>query len=291
MLALSWTSVDQVRGDIRATRRLTDRPFGINLVLEWDQRERLAAALDEGARIVSLTWGEPDEYLRLAHRAGAFVLHTVGSAAEARRLVEAGVDAVVAQAWEAGGHVRSEVGLSVLIPAVCDAVGDVPVVAAGGIADGRGIAAALLLGAQAAWIGTRFLATTEARVHSVYHDRILAADETSTAFSTLFDIGWPAAPHRTLRNSTFESWRAAGRPSPPVRPGESEVVAWTEAGEPIRRYEDTIPTPGTTGAVEALALYAGQSAGLIHDVVPAAALVRRLADQTRAAFDRAKIPA
>lgn len=283
MLAGSWLSPESLRSSIRATRALTARPFGVNLVLEWDQTERLEVALAEGVGVISLTWGDPAPLLSRIAAAGAFVMHTVSSAAEAATVKAAGVDAVVAQGWEAGGHVRGEVAMSVLVPAVRDAVGDLPVIAAGGIGDGRGIAAALVLGADAAWLGTRFLATPEANAHPVYRARIVAAAETDTIYSELFDLGWPDAPHRTLANSTTRAWERAGRPASPDRPGEGEVVA-ERNGEPILRYSDTIPTTGTSGEVEALALYAGQSAGLIHDVVPAAELVKRLAEDAVAAL-------
>jgi len=289
MLAGSWLQPDHLVEAIAATRALTRRPFGVNLVLEWDQAERLDVVLKEGVKIVSLTWGDPAPLAPRIKGAGGFLIHTVSSAAEARAVKKAGADAVVAQGWEAGGHVRGEVATSVLVPAVCDAVGDLPVIAAGGIGDGRGIAAALVLGAQAAWLGTRFLATAEANAHSVYQARIVAADETDTVHSELFDLGWPAAPHRTLANSTTRRWEHAGRPGPPQRPGEGEVVA-ERKGERIVRYSDTIPTTETTGDVEALALYAGQSAALVADVVPAAVLVERLAEEAVRALSSVPLP-
>ena len=119
----------------------------------------------------------------VARAAGATVLHTVGNAADARRAVDCGVDVIVAQGWEAGGHVRGTVARTMaLVPAVVDAVGDIPVVAAGGVADGRGLAAALALGASGAWIGTRFLASDEVVVHPEYQRRLLAATENDTGW-------------------------------------------------------------------------------------------------------------
>ena len=244
MLAGSWLSPESLRSSIKATRALTARPFGVNLVLEWDQTERLDVALAEGVGVISLTWGDPAPLLTRIAAGGAFVIHTVSSAAEAAAVKAAGVDAVVAQGWEAGGRVRGEVAMSVLVPAVRDAVGDLPVIAAGGIGDGRGVAAALVLGADGAWLGTRFLATPEANAHPIYREQIVAATETDTVVSELFDLGWPDAPHRTLANSTTRAWERAGRPAPPDRPGEGEVVA-ERKGEPIHRYSDTIPTTGT----------------------------------------------
>ncbi|HJQ84705.1 MAG TPA: nitronate monooxygenase, partial [Candidatus Binatia bacterium] len=154
MLGVTWLELDLVRAFIRETRTLTTRPFGVNLVLAWPQEERLAICLEEGARIVSLTWGDPAPYVRAVHGAGALLVQTVGSAEEARRAVAAGAHVVVAQGWEAGGHVIGQVATMPLVPRVVDAVRPVPVVAAGGIADGRGVAAALMLGAEAAWLGT-----------------------------------------------------------------------------------------------------------------------------------------
>lgn len=128
---------------------------------------------------------------------------------EARGAVDAGVDIIVAQGWEAGGHVWGEVSTLTLVPAVVDAVGTTPVIAAGGIADGRGLAAVLALGAGAAWMGTRFVASVEAPAHPDYVARVLGAAETGTFHSKLFDIGWPDAAHRVLRNATIDAWLEA----------------------------------------------------------------------------------
>jgi NAD(P)H-dependent flavin oxidoreductase YrpB (nitropropane dioxygenase family) len=283
-LALSWTAPGSVRDRIRATRALTDRPFGVNLVLEWDQHERLRACAEEPVAVVSTFWGDPRPYVDAIHASGALHLHTVGSAEEAGRAVEAGVDVIVAQGWEAGGRVWGTVATLALVPAVVDAVRPVPVLAAGGVADGRGLAAALVLGADAAWVGTRFLLAQKASVHDEWRRRIEAARETSTVYSTLFDRGWPDAPHRTLRNSTVQAWERAGRPAAPARPGEGDVVAHAPDGSRLYRYGLAPPMNGATGDVEALALYAGQSAGIVKDVLPAAAIVDELTRNAARAF-------
>ena len=277
LLQLSWFGLDETRAAIRETRRLTDRPFGVNLVLEWPQEERLALALEEGVGVVSLFWGDAAPYVGPVHEAGGLVLYTVGSAAEARRAAELGVDTVVAQGWEAGGHVWGEVSTLALVPAVVDAVAPLPVLAAGGIADGRGLAAALALGAAGAWVGTRFVASEEAGLHPLYKKLVTEAAETDTVHSSLFDVGWPAAPHRTLRNSTVRIWEEAGRPAPGARPGEGEPVAARADGSPVPRYASSDPEPGMSGNLEALALYAGQGAALVRDVLPAGEIVRRMA--------------
>jgi NAD(P)H-dependent flavin oxidoreductase YrpB (nitropropane dioxygenase family) len=290
MLALSWTPPRSLAERIRATRALTDRPFGVNVVLEWDQHERVRTCAEESVAVVSTFWGDPRPYVDAIHAGGALHLHSVGSAEEARRAVAAGVDVIVAQGWEAGGRVRGEVSTLALVPAVVDAVGPVPVLAAGGVADGRGVAAVLALGADAAWVGTRFLLAHEANVHDEWRRRIQDARETSTVRTTLFDRGWPNAPHRTLRNSTVEAWERAGRPAAPGRPGEDDVVARAPDGTDLYRYGPTPAIGGASGDVEALALYAGQSAGIVKHLLPAAAIVDELISGATTALKRADPP-
>jgi nitronate monooxygenase len=277
MLALTWTEPGAMRARFRRTRALTDRPFGANLVLQWDQRERVAVCVEESVRVVSTFWGDPGPYVEAIHAGGALHVHTVGSAEEARRAVQAGVDVIVAQGWEAGGRVRGRVATLPLVPAVVDAVAPVSVLAAGGVADGRTLAAALALGADAGWVGTRFLLADEASVHDEWRRRIRDGCETSTSYTTAFDGGWPDAPHRVLRNTTLEAWEQAGRPTAPRRPGEGDVLAHAPDGSALDRYSATPPVHGTTGDIEALALYAGQSTGLVSRRRPAAAIVREIA--------------
>src|SRR5215216_6379042 len=158
---------------------------------------------------------------------------------------------------------------------------DVPIVQApiGGISIGRGLAAALALGAGAAWMGTRFLLAEEAATHPVYREALIAADETATAYSSLYDVGWPNAPLRTLRNPTWEAWRAAGEPQPGARPGEGDVVATGEDGRDITRYDNDAPVTGASGDIAAMCLYAGQGVGLAQRTQPAAEIVREVAEE------------
>lgn len=282
----SWLSPAGLSETIRETRALTGRPFAVNLVLEWPQHERLATLLEEGVRLVSFHWGDPAPYVPAVHDAGGLVLSVAGSAEEARRAVADGVDVVVAQGWEAGGHVRGEVATLPLVPAVVDAVSPVPVIAAGGIADGRTLAAALALGAQAGWIGTRFVATAEAPIHEEYKRRLVDAAETDTLLSTLFDVGWPDAPSRALVNSTVRRWREAGCPPSGSRPGEGEVVARAAEGYEVARYAADDPLAGMVGEIEAMAAYAGQGVALVREVVPAGDVVRTLAEEARRVLAR-----
>ena len=285
VLSITWRSLELTRALIRETRALTERPFAVNLVLDWDPTERLAIALAEGVKLVSFFWGDPAPYLATVHDAGGLVLHAVGSAAEGRRAVVDGVDLIVAQGWEAGGHVWGNVATMALVPVVVDAVAPVPVIAAGGIVDGRGLVAALALGAAGVWLGTRFLLAEEASVHSHYRARLLAASETDTVHTELFDGGWPNAPLRALRNATYQRWEDAGSPVSGQRPGEGEAIGRNELGEVVERYSSGSPVVGTEGEIEAMVLYAGQGVGLARRTQPAAAIVREIAAEAVLVID------
>jgi nitronate monooxygenase len=275
MVTLTWSA--DVGAVVRETAALTARPFGGNLVLTEDRHRRLEAALEAGLRIVSFMWGDPSSYIKAVHEAGGIVLHTVGSAEEARQSVASGADVIVAQGWEAGGHVWGKVATLPLVPAVVDAVAPVPVIAAGGIGDARGVAAVLALGAQAAWLGTRFLLAEEMPIHEEYRRRLIAAAETDPQwYPNLYDVGWPDSPHRALRNSTARAWDAAGRPPDKQRPGADDVIAHFASGEGIVRYEPAPPMAGTTGDIEALSMWAGQSVALARQPQSAADIVAEL---------------
>ena len=238
-LALTWTGVDAAAEKIRATRSLTGKPFAVNLVLEWDPRERIELCARERVPLISTFWGDPGTCAGAIHDAGALHIHTVGSAAEAVAAAEAGVDVIVAQGVEAGGHVRGTTSTLTVVPAVVDAVSPVPVLAAGGITDARGLAAALSLGAQGAWIGTLFLAAREANVHAAYRSRLIAARAGDTVYTGAFDGGWPEAPHRVLRNATLTAWEAAGRPPAPGRPARG--IPWQPPPMAVRCRATTWP--------------------------------------------------
>jgi NAD(P)H-dependent flavin oxidoreductase YrpB (nitropropane dioxygenase family) len=286
MLGLTWTSPDAVRGRLRRAKELTSRPVGVNLALAFPIGEQLAVSLEEGVRIVSTFWGDPRSVHDEIRAAGAVHLHTVGSASEAREAVDAGVDVVVAQGWESGGHVWGRVATLPLVPAVVDAVNPVPVIAAGGIADGRGVVAALALGAQAAWLGTRFLTANEANTHDEYRQRVIAACAADAVHTSCFSDGWTGAPHRALWNSTLAAWENAGRPTSPERPGEGSLVATDASGRQHRRYGDMMPLRDMQGDIEAMALYSGQSTGLVDDILPAGEIVARIVQQALSVVQR-----
>lgn len=200
--------------------------------------------------------------------------------------MNAGVDVIVAQGWESGGHVWGQAATLSLVPAVVDAVDPTPVIAAGGIADGRGLVASLALGAQAAWLGTRFLTANEADTHDEYRQRVIAACAADAVYTSCFSDGWPDAPHRALWNSTLAAWEHAGCPTSPGRPGEGSLVATDASGRQHRRYGDMMPLRDMRGEIEAMALYCGQSAGLVNDVLPAGQIVARIAQQALSIVQR-----
>jgi NAD(P)H-dependent flavin oxidoreductase YrpB (nitropropane dioxygenase family) len=278
-LGASWTDPDVLRAQIREIRRLTERAFCVNLVLAFEQAERLELVLAEDVELISFSWGADAALVARAHAGGAAVMAQAGSAAEARAAVEAGCDAVVAQGIEAGGHVQGEVGVLALVAELSRSL-SVPVLAAGGIADARGVEAAMAAGAAGAMIGTRFLATPEADVHPDWAARLVAGTAADTVLTGLFDGGWPEAPHRVLRNSTYRAWDDAGRPPAGSRPREGEVVA-RHGDVEIERYAADEPRRATTGDLEAMCLYAGQGVGLVTTIEPAADVVSRIAAELR----------
>jgi len=222
------------------------------------------------ARVVEFFYGEPDRALVGRGRAGgALVGWQVGSRAEAEAAARAGCDFVVAQGTEAGGHVRGRTSLLPLISEVLDLV-RIPVVAAGGIATARSVAAALACGAGAARIGTRFVAATESAAHPAYVRALVAASAADTCLTAAYSVGWPNAPHRVLR-SAVEAANALP---------DGVVAEQRYAGRaiPVPRFSAFAPTADTTGHIEAMALYAGESVDHVTAVAPAAAIVAELVD-------------
>jgi nitronate monooxygenase len=274
-LGASWTEPAMLREQIRSIGRATDRPFCVNLVLDFEQEERLEVAAEERVPWVSFSFGMRREMIARAHAGGARALVQVASAEEARAAVEAGANALIVQGVEAGGHVQSVVGLLPLLAEVSRAV-SLPSLAAGGIADPVSARAALVAGATAVVMGTRFVASEECDAHPRYKAHLLQAEARDTVLTGLFDLGWDA-PHRVLRNSTYQRWEAAGRPEPGQRPGEGEEVA-----PGIVRYALNLPLSGSEGDIEAMAMYAGQGVGAIDTVESAAAIVELFAAALRA---------
>lgn len=269
-LGCSLLTAEEVRAGAARIGELTGKPFGLNFLIFIPNEAGFAAALEARPAVMAFAWPRPEQDLRpffdRAHEAGCKVTFMTGEVAEARRGAEAGADVIIAQGVEAGGHV-SWMATMALVPMVVDAVAPVPVLAAGGIADGRGLAAALALGADGVLLGTRFLASEESPLHANFKRAILESNGHDTVLTEIPDIAsgrvWPGAMARARRNRFVERW--AGREWD-LRQHRSE--AW-----------ETIQAARAAGDAEEAYLLIGQDAGLIEDLPPAGELVRRIADE------------
>ena len=257
----------QVREQVAAIRAATDKPFGVNYLLFRIDEESLAAALQSRPAVIALAWARPEQdirsYIQRVHDAGLRAMYMAGEVPEAVRAAEAGADVIVAQGTEGGGHVGWMATMAV-VPMIVSAVAPRPVLAAGGIADGRGLAAALALGAEGVLLGTRFLATDEAPLHAHFKQAIVRSNGHDTMLSDIPDIAsgqvWPGAMARVLRNRFMERW--AGR----------EWALRQQAHE----ANQALMAARRDGDAEQAALLIGQDAGLIDAVLPAGEVIRRM---------------
>jgi nitronate monooxygenase len=270
MLAATWRSIDDLRAAIAQIRGLTSKPFAVNLGVHAAPAEKIDLCLTSGVRIISLFWGDAREYFEHIKRAGRKVIATIGSPSEATAAAEAGADAIITQGFEAGGHVWGNISTLSLLPEVREQVRNVPVIAAGGIGDAKTAAAAMLLGASGICVGTRFIVATESLAHPAYKKMILHARAEDTFYGNVFNVGWPNAPHRVIRNSTVTDFLRSGRKT------KANTVAHAPDGTAIPRYSSRLPVEGMTGQIESMALYAGQSVGCCREIQPAAAIVGEL---------------
>jgi nitronate monooxygenase len=264
-LALSWTPPDRARQLVEGLRGLTPHGFFVNFVLTFPPAS-LDAALEAGTPMVTFSWGLPGPLVGRVHRAKALVGVQVASPQGARRAREDGADFVICQGVEAGGHVQSTFSLARLLPSVVEACGGLPVVATGGLADAADIAWALAAGAQAVMLGTRFVATVESRAHPLYKQALVNASAEDTVLTLCFSDAWPNAPHRVLRNSTLQAWETAGCPPRGARPGEGDLLATSQSGQTLPRYDDTPPAYDMEGDLEACIQYAGLGCERINDI-------------------------
>jgi nitronate monooxygenase len=272
--AASWTNPLRLRQQLQLMRSSVGSQFCVNLVLHFEQQERLGVVLEEGAGFVSFSWGLDRESIKRARDAGVVVFVQVGDVAAAREAADAGADIVIAQGIEAGGHVQGTMPLRDLLSGMRPVL-DIPIIAAGGIADPASARAAIDAGADGVACGTAFLAASEANVHPDYFECLARATAEDTVLTTVFDIGWPNAAHRVLRNATVADWESAGRPASGYRPGEGEVVA-TRAGTPVLRYSDAQATADTEGDIASMALYAGTSVACVSQRASAAEIALRI---------------
>jgi len=263
--------------EIAAVRSATERPFGVDLLtaMPGGMSEQVQLIIEGGATAFVAGLGVPSEVVEQCHRNNVIVVSMCGKVEHAVRAVEAGCDLVVAQGTEAGGH-TGQVASFPLIPQIVDAVGDrVPVVAAGGIFDGRGLAAALALGADGIWVGTRFIATPEARGVLGYKEKLLASREDQTTVSRAYS----GKTMRVVRNGYTDHFEA--HPDELKKFPEQLGVAY---GSGVMHLGGDSFTEGVD--VDKECYPAGQGVGAIHELVPAAELVRRFVAEAEAVLDR-----
>ncbi len=253
-----------VQDQIRAARELTDKPFGVNIMLMSPYAEEVAHVVaKEGVRVVTTGAGSPEKYMQLWKEAGIKVIPVVASVALARRMERCGADALVAEGCESGGHI-GELTTMTLVPQVVDAV-NIPVIAAGGIADGRGIAAAFMLGAEGVQMGTHFIVTTESQVHENYKNSVLKAKDIDTKV-TGRSTGHPVRALRNRMTKEYLKLEAAGV-------SFEELEHLTLGG---------LQKAVVEGDVANGSLMAGQSAGLVKEALSCKDLICKLTREAEA---------
>ena len=267
-LGCHYLTPEQIGERTTAIRGQTNKPFGLNFLLFDTREDSFAAALELRPAVMQFAWARPQQDLRTyfdrSHKAGSIVTYMASAVPEAERAAKAGADIIIAQGTEGGGHVGWMASMP-LIPMIVDAVAPIPVLAAGGFADGRGLVAALSLGADGILLGTRFLATVESPLHPNFKQAIVDSDGHDTQLSEIPDIAagqvWPGAMTRSRRNRFIERW--AGR----------EWALRRDRTEAIEK----LAAARKSGDVDEGPLSMGQDAGLIRDIPPAGELVTRIA--------------
>ena len=276
-LGAGTMSSEQMVAEIRATQALTDKPFGVDLLtaLPDQMLHNVELIIQERVPVFVAALGVPRDVIDLCHRNNVLVVNMCGKVRHAIAAVEAGCDLVVAQGTEAGGHTGT-VATMPLVPQIVDAVGArVPVVGAGGIFDGRGLAAALMLGADGVWVGTRFIATPEARSAPGYKDALLGTGEDGTVVSRAFS----GKTMRVVRNETTQYYEEHPEE---LRPFPEQLLVSTTGG--FLHLPEGDEAKGVDPARECYP--AGQGVGAIHELVPAGDLVRRFVADAQAAMQR-----
>lgn len=288
MLGMVRESPDLIETEVRALRAATNRPFAVNVIPSATDPalldRQIRRCLDLGVRAFTFFWDVVPEAVERVKREGCLVLHQIGTIEAARQAQDAGADVLIAQGIEAGGHVHGRTGAFALAEAVLD-LATVPVVVSGGISTGRGLAAALAMGAQGVQCGTAFLATRESFAHDYHKDRVVAAGGEDTVLTDVFVLNWPkGAAVRVIGNSVTAGLgdRLLGH-DPASLP--REVIA-QDLGQPLLRYSTDSPMRHTTGALEEMALYAGQGAGAIREILPAGDRLRQMVREAEACLER-----
>lgn len=270
----------ELRAAIEDLRATTGGLFNLNFLTPLDNDSKIRLCAEMQVPIVSFHWGHPtDSHRTLLQDAGCSVWEQVGSVEAGRRAAGDGIEVVIAQGSESGGHNYGVAPTFVLTPMMVDALDGTLVLAAGGVTDGRGVAAALALGAAGVWIGTRFAAAQEANTHPEHHRRILAAGENDTVLSGIFAPEMPSFnPMRVLRNRVVDEFTARLAEVPVDRKTQT-VIGHTQINDhdvTLRKFHGTPPTPETSGDFEEMPWLAGEGAAMITAIEPAADIVTRL---------------
>lgn len=285
-------SPEDLRAMIRETHASTTAPFGVDFITGFTTEEYIQVCTTEQVPVVIFFWGfPPQEWVTQLQKHGIKVWMEVGSVAEAQHAKAMNFDVIIAQGKEGGGHNRAEASTFNLLPAICQAVAPIPVIAAGGIIDGKSMVAALALGAEAVWCGTRFLASEEAHAHAEYKARVLEANLGDTTRTTLFGPEMPGQMMRVLRNRVVSQWE--GRPEEAAQHPDAQTtigsIIVNGQSIPIPKFSIILPTPETSGDFEELCLTVGESSGNITTIKPAGEIVRDMvteASQTLQALAR-----
>ncbi|KAI3980808.1 hypothetical protein MKX01_025373 [Papaver californicum] len=267
---------------IKDTRKMTKKAFGAGILLKFNQKETIRAVFDEKLACMEVYWGDfPKEMVDEAHKHGVKVIHQVGSVKAAERAIAAGVDCIIAQGVEAGGHIAGTVSLVALVPRIVDVVGDrgIPVVAAGSISDARGYVAALALGAQGICVGTRFIATHEAYANEYYKQQLLHYSENQTDRTDLYGRFTWRAHVRCLNTPFHQKWRNSPDTieNDDSQPIIGKSIIYSEEII-LRRFAGQVANPTTIGKLADMVMLAGQGVGLVKDIVPAGEVIRRYVD-------------
>ncbi len=268
-LALTWDEPETAAQKVRDLSEKTENLFFVNLVIGFPSapiEKILDATLEAEATVFTFSWGQPGKLIEKIHQCGSLAGVQVGSVAGAKQAIDDGADFVICQGIEAGGHVQSTTPLKNLLKSVVAIAGSVPIVGTGGLSNGSDLYQIMNLGASAAMLGTRFVATVESFAHPEYKQVLVEAESKSTIYTQCFNRIWPNAPHRILRNKTLDNWESAGCPQPGFRPGEEEVLAECSVNGTIMRYDDTVPVETTTGKISECCLYSGTGCGEINNI-------------------------
>jgi NAD(P)H-dependent flavin oxidoreductase YrpB (nitropropane dioxygenase family) len=285
-----------VRDLIGAMKAMNTGLYNFNFLTNFDHDAQARACAEMGVPIVSFHWGHPSSALiKTLKDAGCHVWEQVGTIEHAKQALGDGVDVIIAQGHEAGGHNYQGLsdapqGTFALVPTMRDALGDdVILLSSGGVADGRGIAASLALGADGVWVGTRLVATEEAAVHPEHKRRIIEATGTDTVYSSIFGPDQPLFnPMRLMKNRVVKDWNHRLAEVPTDNTNSPEIGSTMMGGQEmvLKKFSVLLPTPDTKGDWEEMPFLAGQGVGLVRDVLPAVQVVERMMNEATAILNK-----